>query len=129
MVKSKRVQSKVKYLSTYYSICDDVLFLNEWIDKLIDHLIDDFLFFRAVDQLSKLDGARLFAMSRKDLIAAFGKQEGQRLDSQITISRNSAGYQTARTSELRNVLNKARKRSEFNREKYGDGDEAEISVA
>ena len=104
-------------------------FLNEWIDKLIDHLIDDFLFFRAVDQLSKLDGARLFAMSRKDLIAAFGKQEGQRLDSQITISRNSAGYQTARTSELRNVLNKARKRSEFNREKYGDGDEAEISVA
>ena len=87
------------------------------------------LFFRAVDQLSKLDGARLFAMSRKDLIAAFGKQEGQRLDSQITISRNSAGYQTARTSELRNVLNKARKRSEFNREKYGDGDEAEISVA
>lgn len=129
MVKSKRVQSKVKYLSTYYFICDDVLFLNEWIDKLIDHLIDDFLFFRAVDQLSKLDGARLFAMSRKDLIAAFGKQEGQRLDSQITISRNSAGYQTARTSELRNVLNKARKRSEFNREKYGDGDEAEISVA
>ena len=106
-----------------------MLFLNEWIDKLIDHLIDDFWFFRAVDQLSKLDGARLFAMSRKDLIAAFGKQEGQRLDSQITISRNSAGYQTARTSELRNVLNKARKRSEFNREKYGDGDEAEISVA
>ena len=86
------------------------------------------LFFRAVDQLSKLDGAKLFAMSRAALIAAFGKQEGQRLDSQITISRNSAGYQTARTSELRNVLNRARKRSEFNREKYEDED-PEISMA
>ena len=97
---------------------------------LVNRTYDDyFLFFRAVDQLSKLDGARLFAMSRTDLIAAFGKQEGQRLDSQITISRNSAGgYQTARTSELKSVLNKARKRSEFNREKYDDQDQ-EISVA
>ena len=51
-------------------------------------------------------------MSRKDLIAAFGKQEGIRLDSQITISRNSAGYQTAKTSELRNILAKARRRTD-----------------
>lgn len=67
---------------------------------------------RAIEQLSRLDGSRLFAMSRKDLIAAFGKQEGIRLDSQITISRNSAGFQTAKTSELRDILAKARQRTE-----------------
>ena len=99
-----------------------------FLDWTLKKFSDMSLFFRAVDQLSKLDGAKLFAMSRAALIAAFGKQEGQRLDSQITISRNSAGYQTARTSELRNVLNRARKRSEFNREKYEDEDQ-EISMA
>ena len=65
-----------------------------------------------MDQLSRLDGSKIFAMSRKDLIAAFGKQEGIRLDSQITISRNSAGYQTAKTSELRDILAKARHRTD-----------------
>ena len=44
-----------------------------------------------MDQLSRLDGSKIFAMSRRDLIAAFGKKEGIRLDSQITISRNNAG--------------------------------------
>ena len=65
-----------------------------------------------MDQLSRLDGSKIFAMSRRDLIAAFGKQEGIRLDSQITISRNSAGYQTAKTSELRDILAKAQHRTE-----------------
>ena len=51
-------------------------------------------------------------MSRADLIAAFGKQEGARLDSQITISRNSAGFQTAKTSELRDILAKARQKTD-----------------
>ena len=73
-----------------------------------------FIFNRAVDQLSRLDGYKLFAMSRKDLIAAFGKAEGIRLDSQITISRNSAGFQTAKTSELRDILAKARRRTDEN---------------
>ena len=68
--------------------------------------------------MSKLDGTKLFAMQRKDLIAAFGKVEGIRLDSQITISRNSAGYQTAKTSELRQILAKARRRSEKEREAF-----------
>ena len=49
------------------------------------------LIYRAMDQLSRLDGSKIFAMSRRDLIAAFGKKEGIRLDSQITISRNNAG--------------------------------------
>ena len=69
---------------------------------------------RAMQQLSRLNGNQLFAMSRKDLIAAFGKAEGIRLDSQITISRNSAGFQTAKTSELRDILAKARRRTDEN---------------
>jgi hypothetical protein len=59
-------------------------------------------------------------MSRKDLIAAFGKTEGKRLDSQITISRNTAGFKTARSSELKEILEKARKRSEKEKEDKDD---------
>ena len=81
----------------------------------------NYCIYRAIDQLSKLDGSKIFAMSRTDLIAAFGKQEGIRLDSQITISRNSAGYQTAKTSELRNILERARQRSEKSRRSPDDG--------
>ncbi len=45
-------------------------------------------------------------------IEVFGKDEGKRLYSQITISRNSTNYKTVRSSELKEVLEKARKRSE-----------------
>ena len=55
------------------------------------NIVKVFLIYRAMDQLSRLDGSKIFAMSRRDLIAAFGKKEGIRLDSQITISRNNAG--------------------------------------
>ena len=43
-----------------------------------------------------MHGGELFKMKRKDLIAAFGKEEGKRLDSQITISRNTSGFKTTR---------------------------------
>ena len=51
---------------------------------------------RALDQMAGMHGGQLFKMTRKDLVAAFGKEEGKRLDSQITISRNTAGFKTAR---------------------------------
>ena len=51
-------------------------------------------------------------MKRKDWIAAFGKEEGARLDSQITLSKREKGFKTARSSELRAVLEKARLKSE-----------------
>ena len=90
--------------------------------KVSKHVIfyNAFLSFRAVQQLSRLNGNQLFAMSRRDLIAAFGKAEGIRLDSQITISRNSAGFQTAKTSELRDILAKARRRTDENVKKEFD---------
>ena len=68
--------------------------------------------FRVIEQLSGFNGAKLFKMSRDDLIAAFGQQEGKRLDGQITLCRNQADYQTARSSELRDVLKRHRALSE-----------------
>ena len=53
-------------------------------------------------------------MKRKDLILAFGKEEGTRLDGQITICRKTTGFATA-SSELKDVLAKAKKRIEQNK--------------
>ena len=53
-------------------------------------------------------------MKRKELIAAFGKDEGGRLDGQIIICRKTTGFATA-SSELKNILAKAKKRTEEKR--------------
>ena len=43
---------------------------------------------------------------------AVGREEGGRLDSQITLSRNQTKYTQGKNSELRAILEKARRRSE-----------------
>jgi hypothetical protein len=53
---------------------------------------------RVLEQLNAFNGLKLFKMTKKDCIAAFGKDEGTRLFSQITVSRNTADYKTARSS-------------------------------
>ena len=76
--------------------------------------------------MSGMHGGNLFSMTRKDLVAAFGREEGKRLDSQITISRNQSGFKTARSSELKEILEKARRRSEKEKgteRHYSDDDE------
>ena len=76
---------------------------------------------RALDQFKNFDGKKFLSMKRKDLIAAFGKDEGGRLDGQITICRKTTGFATA-SSELRNVLAKAKKRTEdLRRESLREG--------
>jgi hypothetical protein len=42
-------------------------------------------------QLNNLDGSELFKLKKAQLEAYCGKEEGRRLDSQITISRNTTG--------------------------------------
>lgn len=42
-------------------------------------------------QLSGMDGDKLFALKRDQLEQFCGREEGRRLDSQITISRNTSG--------------------------------------
>ncbi len=81
-----------------------------------------------MDQTAGMHGDKLLAMSQKDLMEVFGKQEGRRLYSQLTISKNSTNYKTVRSSELKEVLEKARRRSEkkapadTDEEEDGDGD-------
>ncbi len=59
-----------------------------------------FSLLRVLEQLNAFNGLKLFKMTKKDCIAAFGKEEGTRLFSQITISRNTADFKTARTSGI-----------------------------
>ncbi|XP_047473338.1 epidermal growth factor receptor kinase substrate 8-like protein 2 isoform X3 [Penaeus chinensis] len=63
-------------------------------------------------QFEGVDGEKLFALDRDQLILHCGKAEGIRLDSQITIQRNVTGYKTARSSELRQILAQRRNKVE-----------------
>lgn len=63
-------------------------------------------------QFEGVDGEKLFALDRDQLIIHCGKAEGIRLDSQITIQRNITGYKTARSSELRQILAQRRNKVE-----------------
>ena len=79
---------------------------------LIIYNIGSFNFLiRALDQLKDINGKKLLSLKRNELISAFGKVEGARLDGQLQICRKTTGYGTA-SSELRNVLAKAKKRTE-----------------
>ena len=77
---------------------------------------------RALDQFKNFDGKQLLSMKRKDLVTAFGKEEGGRLDGQITICRKTTGFNTA-SSELRDVLAKAKRRSEKKRKESEIGEQ------
>ena len=72
------------------------------------------LSYRALDQFKNVDGKKLLSLKRNELISAFGKVEGARLDGQLQISRKTTGFGTA-SSELRNVLAKAKKKTEDER--------------
>ncbi|XP_063981568.1 epidermal growth factor receptor kinase substrate 8-like protein 1 isoform X2 [Diachasmimorpha longicaudata] len=63
-------------------------------------------------QLKGMTGADLFSLTRRQLEQYCGPVDGKRLDSQITLSRNASGYRTARTHELKQILEKARKKVE-----------------
>ena len=76
--------------------------------------ISKLFYFRALDQFKNVDGKKLLSLKRTELISAFGKVEGARLDGQLQMCRKTTGYGTA-SSELRNVLAKAKKRADEQR--------------
>ena len=47
-----------------------------------------------------MSGRQVLGMQREALEAAFGKEEGGRLDSQIILSRNQTKYTQGKNSEL-----------------------------
>ncbi|XP_069693024.1 epidermal growth factor receptor kinase substrate 8-like isoform X3 [Periplaneta americana] len=65
-------------------------------------------------QLHGMTGNELFSLTKTQLEKHCGKDEGRRLDSQLTIQRNVSGYKTARSSELRAILARAREKAEEN---------------
>ncbi|XP_045605619.1 epidermal growth factor receptor kinase substrate 8 isoform X2 [Procambarus clarkii] len=63
---------------------------------------------RIMKQFEGVDGEKLFALDKSKLLEFCGPSEGARLASQITVQRNVAGYKTARSSELRQILARQR---------------------
>jgi len=87
---------------------------------------------RAVTKLDGLNGKQIMSMNRRDLEAIVGREEGARLDSQITLCRNNTKYTQGKNSELRAVLEKAKQRAEIIRRSEEDIDrifeDSEISA-
>jgi len=63
-------------------------------------------------KLDGLSGGELFSLTKSKLEQYCGKEEGQRLDSQLHVQRSVSGYKTTRSQELQAVLAKARERTE-----------------
>ncbi|XP_050452041.1 epidermal growth factor receptor kinase substrate 8-like isoform X2 [Cataglyphis hispanica] len=63
-------------------------------------------------QLENINGMELFNLSRRRLEQLCGLSEGSRLNGQLTLAKNECGYKTARSSELKQILEKARQRAE-----------------
>ncbi|KAG7206773.1 hypothetical protein KM043_000689 [Ampulex compressa] len=63
-------------------------------------------------QLKDMTGSDVFGLSRKQLEQYFGTTEGGRLVGQITLARNECGYKGTRSSELKQILEKARRKAE-----------------
>ncbi|XP_046459343.1 epidermal growth factor receptor kinase substrate 8-like isoform X1 [Daphnia pulex] len=63
-------------------------------------------------RLNGMSGEELFKLKKADLEKYCGKEEGHRLDSQLTLQRRASGYQTMRSSELQEALKRARMKTE-----------------
>jgi len=63
-------------------------------------------------KLEGVSGGELFSLTKSKLEQYCGKDEGQRLDSQLHVQRSISGYKTTRSTELQAVLARARERVE-----------------
>ena len=60
---------------------------------------------RVQQALQGQTGLSLFTLKQNEFIEFFGKEEGTRLDSQLTVQKNLCGYSTISSYELRAILN------------------------
>ena len=60
---------------------------------------------RVQQALQGQTGLSLFTLKQEEFIEFFGKEEGTRLDSQLTVQKNLCGYSTISSYELRAILN------------------------
>ncbi|KAI0228913.1 hypothetical protein LSAT2_020696 [Lamellibrachia satsuma] len=67
---------------------------------------------RTLHMLDGTTGRQLFEMDRGQLERLCGHEEGARLDSQLTVQKNIAGYQTGRTKELLAALQRQKEKTD-----------------
>jgi len=67
---------------------------------------------RICKQLHDVSGNELFALTKPQLEKYCGKDEGHRLDSQLTVQRSISGYKTTRSQELQAALARVREKAE-----------------
>jgi len=63
-------------------------------------------------RLHGVSGGELFSLTKPQLEKYCGKDEGHRLDSQLTVQRSISGYKTTRSQELQAILARAREKTE-----------------
>lgn len=66
------------------------------------------MFFRICKQLRDMAGSEIFNLTERQLEQYFGIAEGAKLFSQILLARNENKTKSSRTSELKQILEKAR---------------------
>lgn len=59
---------------------------------------------RIIRQMSGMDGNELFSLTKKQLEDFCGKEEGRRLDSQITVSRNISGVNIFKKVTFKSII-------------------------
>ncbi|CAG0887477.1 unnamed protein product [Darwinula stevensoni] len=64
------------------------------------------------EKLKGMDGKKLFRLTKEVCEKHFGRDEGSRLYSYITLSKNETKFNTASTSELMKILKERRRRAE-----------------
>ncbi|KAK2190672.1 hypothetical protein NP493_70g01038 [Ridgeia piscesae] len=67
---------------------------------------------KTLHMLDGTTGKQLFEMDRSALERLVGQEQGTRLDSQLTIQKNIAGYQTSRTKELLAALQRQKEKTD-----------------
>ncbi|CAH1153237.1 unnamed protein product [Phaedon cochleariae] len=78
------------------------------------------------NKFAGVSGHDLLGFKKVELERICGKEEGRRLYSQLNLQKSISGFQTARTTELKAILAKARQKIETDRREEEDSDDTSL---